>query len=178
MGANLFHKNFVAGSNTPPLCGEEVHCLLACINPNGHLYPSLKERGCCVLNFPDAAVYERCRRSIDNNQWETDEITASGLTAEPAIRVNAPRIAECFLNIECEYLWEHPLCAGGAVTVALRAVHLCMDDAHYDDHALGRYGESGYLYNINSPRNPETGEASPEGLAVLEKEASGCQKSC
>jgi len=27
-------------------------------------------------------------------------------TAEKAKTVNAPRIAECFLSIECEFLWE------------------------------------------------------------------------
>jgi len=37
---------------------------------------------------------------LENNQFETDEITASGLTVEKAIKVNAPRIKECFLNIE------------------------------------------------------------------------------
>lgn len=37
---------------------------------------------------------------------------ASGLTAEKALKVNAPRIKECFLNIEYEFLWEHELFEG------------------------------------------------------------------
>lgn len=31
----------------------------------------------------------------------------SGLTTEKGVTVNAPRIKECFLNIECDLLWEH-----------------------------------------------------------------------
>jgi flavin reductase (DIM6/NTAB) family NADH-FMN oxidoreductase RutF len=129
----------------------------------------LKETRCCVLNFPSGDVYNRCYKTIDNNQYEADEITASGLTADKATAVNAPRIVECFLNIECEYLWEHlNFEDSGNVVIALKAVHICMDSSHYDPSKLGRYGKSGYIYNINSPRNPETGEAGKEGLGIIE----------
>jgi len=53
---------------------------------------SVKDTGVCVLNFPSANVYDRYSYTIDNNQWEADEITASGLTIEPATAVNALRI--------------------------------------------------------------------------------------
>ena len=36
---------------------------------------------------------------------DEDEITAAGLTAVPASKVNAPLIKECFLNLECELEW-------------------------------------------------------------------------
>lgn len=79
--------------------------------------------------------------------------------AEKASKVNAPRIKECFLNIECELLWEHDLFEGsGEATVALRAVNICMDDEHYDQSKLGRYGKSGFLFQVDQPTNPETGE--------------------
>lgn len=82
---------------------------------------------------------------------------------EKARTINAPRIAECFLNIECEYLWEHEHFEGSnSVTVALRATHICMDSDYYDESKLGRYGKTGYMYNIHSPRNPETGEVIPD----------------
>ncbi len=148
--------------------GGEFYCIIGNINANGHAYKSLKETGCCVLNFPSHDVYDKCHRTIDNNQWETDEITDSGLTAEKAVKVNAPRIAECFLNIECELVWEHPLGSGSGVTAALHAVNICMDSERYDERKKGRYGKTGYMYNINSPRNPDTGEAEPEALGALE----------
>lgn len=101
------------------------------------MYQSLKETGYCVLNFPSRDVYDFCLNTIDNNQFETDEITASGLTAEKAVSVNAPRIAECFLNIECEFLWEKEHFEGSRdVVVALKASHISMDSDRYDESTI------------------------------------------
>lgn len=134
------------------------------------MYQSLKETGVCVLNFPSNDIYDRCIKTIGNNQFETDEITSSGLTAEKASKVNAPQIKECFLNIECEFLWEHELFAGSReVAVALRAVNICMDSERYDQSALGRYGKNGYLFQIDQPTNPETGEIAAFGPGILEQ---------
>lgn len=147
----------------------EFICIIGSVSRGGHLYQNLKETECCVLNFPSADIYEKCTKTIDNNGFENDEITMSGLTAEKAVTVNAPRIAECFLNIECEFLWEHEHFKGSRdVTVALRATNICMDDTRYDENKLGRYGKSGYMYNINSPRNPDTGEITPECFGALD----------
>jgi len=134
-------------------------CLIGSVAKTGHMYQSLKETGSCVLNFPSRDIYGLCAKTIRNNQFDTDEITASGLTAEKAVRVNAPRIAECFLNIECEYLWEHEHFEGSqAVTIALKAVHICMDSERYDQSKLGRYGKKGYMYLIHFPYNPDSGK--------------------
>jgi len=147
---------------------DEFVCIMSAVSKNGHMYQSLKETGCCVLNFPSHNVYNRCVKTIGHNEWETDEITAAGLTAERAAKVNAPRIRECFLNIECEYLWEHDLFdnpdffGNQSAVIALKAVSICMDSAHYDQSKHGRYGETGYLYQIDNPTNPETGERMPD----------------
>lgn len=147
----------------------EFLCIIGSVSKGGHLYQTLHESKCCVVNFPSKDVYEKCTRTIEHNGFDDDEITLSGLTVEEAMTIKAPRIRECFLNIECEYLWEHEHFIGSRdVTVALRATHLCMDSDRYDENKEGRYGKTGYLYNIHSPRNPETGEAMPDCLAVLE----------
>lgn len=136
-------------------------CILSKVSKRGHMYNSLKETGVCVLNFPSYDIFDRCIKTIGNNQFETDEITASGLTAEKASKVDAPRIKECQLNIECEFLWEHELIEGSdELTIALKAVNICMDSDHYDQSKLGRYGKTGYLYQVDQPTNPETGEIS------------------
>ena len=145
-------------------------CILSKVNKEGHMYQSLKETNGCVLNFPSNDIYEKCIKTIGNNAFEKDEITASGLTAENALKVNAPRIKECFLNIECNFLWEHELYPGnGEMTVALEAVHVCMDDAHYDHKKMGRYGKNGFLFQVDRPVNPETGEAMEFGPAIIQE---------
>ena len=146
---------------------DEFICILSAVSTNGHMYQSLKETRVCVLNFPSYDIYERCIKTIGNNDFETDEIAAAGLTAQKATKVNAPRINECFLNIECEFLWEHALFENPSffgnqeVAIALKAVNITMDSEHYDENKLGRYGESGYLFQIDQPTNPETAEKSP-----------------
>ncbi len=144
-------------------------CILNKVNKNGHMYQSLKETGACVLNFPSHEIYDRCIETIRNNDYETNEITAAGLTAEPATKVNAPRIKECYMNIECEFLWEHEMFEGSEeMTVALKAVNISMDSRHYDENKLGRYGQSGYLYMVDQPTNPDTGEKMECGVGVVE----------
>jgi flavin reductase (DIM6/NTAB) family NADH-FMN oxidoreductase RutF len=150
--------------------GEFICILGAVSRVRGHLYPTLKETGCCVLNFPSRDVYDKCAATIKNNGFDDDEITKSGLTAEKAVAVNAPRIKECFLNIECEYLWEHEHFPNSYDTIiALRAKHICMDTAKTNEHGAGRYGKTGYMYNIHSPRNAQTGEVTPDCFGALEK---------
>lgn len=145
-------------------------CIMGKVHKGGHMYQSLKETKVCVLNFPSDDIYDRCIKTIGNNQFETDEITASSLTAEKALKVNAPRIKECFLNIECEFLWEHELFEGSQeVTVALKAVNICMDSERYNQNKLGRYGMSGFLFHIDQPTNPETGEITAFGPGIIEQ---------
>ena len=147
----------------------EFICIIGSVSRSGHLYQSLKETRCCVLNFPSRDIYDKCLKTIEVNGFDNDEITLSGLTAEKAKTVNAPRIEECFLNIECEFLWEHEHFEGSSeVTIALKAKHICMDSDHFDESKLGRYGKTGYIYNIHSPRNPETGELTPDCIGTLE----------
>lgn len=144
-------------------------CIMGKVDKGGHMYQSLKETRVCVLNFPSKDIYDRCIKTIGNNEFGTDEITASGLTAEKASKVNAPRIKECFLNMECEFLWEHELFEGSKeVVVGLKAVNICMDRERYDQSVFGRYGKNGYLYQIDQPTNPETGETTPINYGTVE----------
>jgi flavin reductase (DIM6/NTAB) family NADH-FMN oxidoreductase RutF len=148
----------------------EFICILGSVSKRGHLYQSLKSTRCCVINFPSRRVYDPCTATIANNQYDDDEITQSGLTAEKAVSVNAPRIKECFLNIECQFLWEKEHFENSRdVIVVLKAAHVAMDSDYYNEDIRGRYGKTGYMYNIHSPRNPDTGEALPDCFGALEK---------
>ena len=132
--------------------------VLSSVNKNGHLYKTLKENGDAVINFLSAELYERAMATIRNNQWETDEIAASGLTAVPTEKVDAPMIEECFMNLECRFLWEKEIIPGDDhVLVCLDIVNVHMDEAYLNS----RIGENSLLYNIHHPIDPEsfTGKA-------------------
>lgn len=151
--------------------GEDgYYCIFGSVNKNGHMYKSIKETNDLVINFPSDDVYDKCHDTIKNNIFEIDEITSSNLTVEKATKVNAPRIKECFLNLECKYVWEKELVPnGGHVVMCVKIVNVCMDIDHYDFNKKGRYGKTGYLYNVHSPMNPETGKQDDTYLAVIEK---------
>lgn len=127
--------------------------ILSSVNKNGHFYKTLKESGEAVINLLSADLYEKAMATIRNNDWETDEIAASGLTTVPAEKVNAPMVDECFMNLECRFLWEKEIIPEDD------HVLVCMDivNVHADDEYLNnRFGDNGLLYNIHHPINPET----------------------
>lgn len=147
------------------------YAILSSVNKAGHLYQTLKDSGEVVLNFPSIDIYDKCFKTISNNKFDIDEITSSGLTVEQATEVNAPRIKECFLNLECRYLWEKEIVEGDTyVLMCLEVVNICADENHLDETKQGRYGNTGYLYNIHYPVNPENFNGkSHDWVATLNK---------
>lgn len=146
------------------------YCIFGNVSKHQHMYETVKQTGHLVINFPSADIYEKCLDTIQNNGDEDDEIALSGLTAERASMVNAPRIRECFLNLECEYVWEKEIVSGGSrVAMCVKIVNICMEEEYYNEQKKGRYGESGYLYNIHSPRNPESGKVEKTCLGIIRR---------
>lgn len=146
---------------------DDFYCIMASVNKNGHMYKSVRETSDLVLNFPSASYYDKCSATIKNNAFDDDEISKSGLTVEKALIVNAPMIKECFLNLECKYLWEKELYEGSnhvVMCVSVKNVH--MDEVLFGD-ASGRYSPEGYIYNVHYPINPETGKGGYDCLATL-----------
>ena len=91
-------------------------------------------------------------------------------TVEPAAIVNAPRIRECFLNIECRFLWEREIKEGDYhVLMCLEAVNIAMDEDRFDERKKGRYGETGYVYNVCGVVNPDNVDDQQDGIIVLNR---------
>lgn len=150
---------------------DGFYAILSAVNIHGHLYQTIKEKGVAVINFPSDDIYDKCMDTIENNGYDNDEITLSGLTAEPATMIDAPRIQECFLNLECRFLWEKPKKEGSDhVLMLLEVVNVCADERYLDENNLGRYGNTGFLYNVHYPINPESfAGKSHDWIAVLMK---------
>jgi flavin reductase (DIM6/NTAB) family NADH-FMN oxidoreductase RutF len=148
----------------------ENFCIMASVNKKGHMYKSIKETNEMVLNFPSMELLPKCTETIKNNGFDIDEITESGLTVEKATKVNAPKIKECFLNLECEYSWEKEITKGSDhVVMCVKVVNVSMDTQYYDEKIKGRYGKTGYIYNIHNPINPETGKTESDSVGILQR---------
>jgi len=154
-------------------CGDELgfYAILSNVSKSGHMYACIHRQGEAVLNFPSADVIDRCMATIRCNGDEDDEIALAGLTAEPAAQVDAPAIAECFLQLECRFLWEREIKEGaGHVLMCLEVVGIRADAEHLDESGQGRYGDGGYLYNVHYPVDPDSfGGSSHDWIAVLKK---------
>ncbi|MCT4597879.1 MAG: flavin reductase [Vallitalea sp.] len=150
---------------------DGFYAILSSVNRQGHMYETLKEKGVAVLNFPNADIYDKCLATIANNRFELDEIEASGLSLEAARNIDAPRIKECFLNLECQYLWEHKMKSNDKnIVICLEIVNIAAEDRYLDELRHGRYGENGLLYNIHYPVNPEEFKGkSGDSIAILKK---------
>ncbi|MCR5249390.1 MAG: flavin reductase family protein [Lachnospiraceae bacterium] len=147
--------------------GNGFYAILASVNKNGHLYASISETKEAVINFMSAEYHAACMSTIKNNQYEEDEITASGLTVEKASWVNAPMVQECFMNLECKLKWEKEIVpSDDHAMLCLEVIGLHIDENNLPD----RTGESGILYNIHYQVNPENvGKTAHDYAGVLQK---------
>lgn len=134
-----------------------------------HTYENILRDKEFVMNFPDKAIFPQCFKTIENNDSETDEITAVGLTAEPSQVVNAPRIKECFLNLECRLGWHHPLHEGSIWHIfAGEVMHVAIDGNYTESGKFKRYGENGFIFNIHCPTDPVTGKQDDSMVGIIE----------
>jgi flavin reductase (DIM6/NTAB) family NADH-FMN oxidoreductase RutF len=134
-----------------------------------HTYKNILRDREFVVNFPSSDYFRKCMDTIKNNSEDTDEITTSGLTIEAAKKVHAPRIKECFVNLECKLGWHRPLHKGSFHHVfAGEVVHVAVDSEKAKHNSNGRYGDKGYIYNIHSPIDPTTGEQEPSKVGKIE----------
>ena len=132
--------------------GNGFYALLVSVNKAGHFYKSLKEKNVTVINFMSADCHAACMATIRHNDFEADEITASGLTAVPAKWIDAPMVEECFMNLECKYVWEKEIVDGDDhELLCLEVIGVHIDESHLAD----KTGENGLLYNLHYPMNPE-----------------------
>lgn len=150
---------------------DGFYAIIANVYKAGHMYQTLHETGECVLNFPSIDAYDACMATIKNNGFDDDELALSGLTAEPAKTVNAPSVKECFMNLECQFLWDKEIKEGSdLVLICLEVVSASIDEEHLDEEKAGRYGKTGLLYNIHRPINPESfSDTAHSYVGILEK---------
>lgn len=148
--------------------GENYYCILSMLS-HQHTYKNIKERKDFCVNFPDVTNLEKCYSTIKNNDYSDDEIKKSGFTLEAAKVVSAPRIKECFLNLECSLEWEKSLFEGSKwIILCGKVKHFAIDEDKVKNGIKGRYGSFGYMYNIHSPMNPMDGSEEESKIGIIE----------
>jgi flavin reductase (DIM6/NTAB) family NADH-FMN oxidoreductase RutF len=154
------------------LIGEKGNysSLLALLD-NTHTYNNiLREEEWCV-GFPSFEYHPQCFETIHCNAPDNDEITEAGFTIETAKTVQAARIAECSVTLECRLEWHHPLYEASPWHLfAGRVLHLAMEEAMMVPDPIERVRGMGLMYNVRSTVNPMTGEQyGPNTLGLLSR---------
>ena len=142
--------------------------LLAVLN-NYHTYANILREGEWCLNYPSLEHYSQSFKTIHVNAPDNDEVTDAGLTVEPAKIVQAPRIAECLVNLECRLEWHRPLYEGNRWhLMAGRVVHVAMDESIVVTDPAERMQAMTLIYNIRGTVNPLDGQQyGPNSLGLL-----------
>ncbi len=154
------------------LIGEKGNysSLLALLD-NSHTYDNILREGEWCVGFPSFEYHPQCFETIHCNAPDNDEITAAGFTVEAAKTVQAPRIAECSVTLECRLEWHRPLYADSPWHLfAGRVAQLAMEEAMMVPDPVERMRAMGLMYNVRSTVNPMTGEQyGPNTLGLLSK---------
>jgi len=82
---------------------EFVPSLIGCyIWSENHSFDMVLKSRCCVINLPTLDLAPKVVEIGNSSGREIDKFAANGLTAEPARKVGAPLIRECYANFECK----------------------------------------------------------------------------
>ena len=154
------------------LIGEKgkYSSLLALLD-NSHTHNNILREGEWCVCFPSFQHYRQCFETIRLNQPDNDEITDAGLTVELPKSVQAPRIAECSVNLECRLEWHRPLYENSHWHLfAGRVTHLAMDESVMVPDPVERLRIMELMYNVRSTVHPMTGEQyGPNTLGLLNR---------
>jgi flavin reductase (DIM6/NTAB) family NADH-FMN oxidoreductase RutF len=154
------------------LIGEKGNysSLLALLD-NSHTYANILREGEWCVGYPSFENYPQCFETIRCNAPDNDEITEAGFTIEPAKTVQAARIRECPVSLECRLAWHHPLYeASPWHFFAGRVCHVAMDEAMMVPDPVERMRVMKLMYNVRSTVNPLNGEQyGPNTLGLLSR---------
>ncbi len=124
-----------------------------------HTYANIMREGEWCVNYPCLEYYPQSFETINVNHDDNDEITGAGFTAETSMKVQAPRIAECAISLECKLEWHRPLYEGSSwVLVAGKVIHVAMDETVMATDPVERMQAMRLMYNIRGLINPISGE--------------------
>lgn len=152
--------------------GDEggFYAILAGIYQHTHTYANIKRDGEFCVNFLSKQHFDNLIKTIAGNEDEADEIAVAGLSSEAAVTVSAPRIKESFLTLECKSQSIEDVSGAGRTAMIIGKVQHVAAEKDYAQGLDRRYGEDGFMLNIHSPQNLQTGAENTGALATLKIE--------
>ncbi len=147
--------------------GQAFHAILGGLSQYNHTYKNIKRTGEFVVNFLSKDYYDGLVKTIQQNGDDTDEFEAGGFTVEAASTVNAPRIQEAFLCLECKLTQSLDLSGAGIIALITGKVEHIAVREEFAKGIDEKYGENGFMFNIHSPKDLATGQGDMSGIGVM-----------
>lgn len=82
-------------------CSYDPPMIMVGIVPSRYSYKMIKESGCFVVNLVDASYKETFDYLGQNSKRDGDKIAKMNVKLEDGVKVNAPIMTDCKVNIEC-----------------------------------------------------------------------------
>lgn len=152
-----------------PVGDRDHYSFLLALLDNTHTLANILRTGEFCVNYPSLQDLPACSATIAKNNLDNDEITDAGFTLEPAQVVQAPRIAECFFNLECRLEWRRPIHPDSRWHTLLgRVVHVGVDERVMVAEPEERARRMELMYNMRGNVHALTGEYyGPNTLGLL-----------
>lgn len=149
--------------------GDHYYVVMTGVMTYTHTYRNIMRTGEFCINFLPAKYIDQCKQSISVNGDDNDEITASGLTEEFSHSIDAPRIQEAFLKLECSYEWEKELHPGSLCRMVCGKVkHISAIDDFVHSTVTDRYGDGSFMVHLMAMKDPDTGQRLRGGIGRIE----------
>jgi len=148
--------------------GDSFFVIMSGLMKHTHTYKNIKRDQEFCVNFITEQYLKNCWRSVEEHDYNNDEIAAAGFTTEASRSIKAPGIKESFLRLECTYEWEKELVQNSHnITICGKAAHVSVDEVFAKAMTDKKYGEESFMFNLHAPMNPFTGEFSNSGVGIM-----------
>jgi len=155
-------SSFVSGK-------DGYYAILGGLLPGSHTYENILRERCFCVNFLSPALCGAMMRSIEHNGDEADEFAACGFTPEPCAAIRAPKIAEGFLTLECEFRQLLTPQDGALSLIVGRTLRAYVEE-EYAHGVDAKYGADGFSLNVHTPIDLFSGRCDRCATATLRVE--------
>ena len=141
--------------------------VMGCLYQHTHTYANIQREKCFAINFLPISYYDRLVKTIHSNHMEDDEFQVGGFTMEAANAINAPLIAEAFMNVECKLEQVQDLSGAGITSMVIgKVAHISVSEEYAQGYE-NRYGKEGFMMLVPAPQDLLTGTPAQSAIATV-----------
>ena len=141
--------------------------VMGCLYQHTHTFANIQREKCFAINFLPISYYDRLVKTIHSNHMEDDEFQVGGFTMEAANAINAPLIAEAFMNVECKLEQVQDLSGAGITSMVIgKVAHISVSEEYAQGYE-NRYGKEGFMMLVPAPQDLLTGKPAQSAIATV-----------